>query len=369
MSTQTFEQGSDLNLPSTVQALAIAQTGDIDVVELMTLPFPKVEPGHIVVKIEYIGVNFIDTYFRKGLYILDSFPATLGEEAAGVIAKLPTDPAVLVDPNYQRWGFEVGGTVAVARCPRRKPNLRFGPWARVFPTRGVSTRITAASVSGATTAITFLSEAYPLTASPFSSHPSAYASEAVVFIHTIAGGLGLLLTQYAKHLGAKLIIGTTSTSDKAQLARSHGADEVILYKEAGLDGIIKRVMELTGGRGVDVVFDGVGKDTFEMDFEILARKGTLVSVGNASGAVEPFSPLKLMPKNIKLLRPTVGKYCVTPDEVYYYVNKVFELVSSGVLKVDIYKEYPFTTEGGRQAQRDLVGGKTMGKLIIKVSDQ
>jgi NADPH:quinone reductase-like Zn-dependent oxidoreductase len=158
-------------------------------------------------------------------------------------------------------------------------------------------------VSQVATAITFLSEAYAVKAGD------------IVFIHTIAGGLGMVMTQLAKHLGAK-VIGTTSTKEKAELAKACGADEVILYRD---EDVKERVNEITGGEGVHVIYDGVGKDTyvfmlayhltnlseirFELDFEIIRRKGTIVSVGNASGPVPPFSPLKLMPKNLKLLRP------------------------------------------------------------------
>ncbi|KAJ3770773.1 NAD(P)-binding protein [Lentinula raphanica] len=339
------------SFPSTVEALAIATTGDIDVIEKMTLPFPVVNPGDLVVKIEYIGVNFIDTYFRQGLYPLDHFPATIGEEAAGIIVALPSDPEVLENPNYKRQRFEIGMSVAVTTMGTDQTYVSI-PWSRAFPTRGVSTRIAAASITQVATAITFMSEAY--TVSP----------DDTVFIHTIAGGLGLIFTQYAKHLGAR-VIGTTSTKEKAELARKNGADEVILYKE---EDVVERVKVLTGGKGVDVVYDGVGKDTFEMDFDLLKRKGTLVSVGNASGPVPPFSVLKLMPKNIKLVRPSVTNYVVTAEEAWEIGGKIFSLISEGVLKVNIYKEYPFTTEGGRQAQRDLTNGRTMGKLLIRVAE-
>ncbi|KAJ3723610.1 NAD(P)-binding protein [Lentinula guzmanii] len=344
-------QNKPFQYPSTVEALAIAQTGDINVIEKMTLPFPKVNPEDLVVKIEYIGVNFIDTYFRQGLYPLDHFPATIGEEAAGVIVALPTDPEVLENPYYKRQEFKIGMSVAVTTMGTDQTYVSV-PWSRTFPTRGVSTKIAAASITQIATAITFMSDAY------------AVSPGDTVFIHTIAGGLGLVFTQYAKHLGAK-VIGTTSTKEKAELARRNGADEVILYKD---ENVVERVRTLTGGIGVDVVYDGVGKDTFEMDFQILKRKGTLVSVGNASGPVPPFSPLKLMAKNHKLVRPSVTNYVVTAEEAWEIGGKVFDLITEGMLRVNIYKEYPFTTEGGRQAQIDLTNGKTMGKLVIRVSE-
>ncbi|KAJ3798566.1 NAD(P)-binding protein [Lentinula aff. detonsa] len=331
---EEFEgQNNPFQYPSTVEALAIAQTGDINVIEKMTLPFPKVNPEDLVVKIEYIGVNFIDTYFRKGLYPLDHFPATIGEEAAGVIVALPTDPEVLENLHYKRQQFKIGMSVAVTTMGTDQTYVSV-PWSCTFPTRGVSTKIAAASITQIATAITFMSDAY------------AVSPGDTVFIHTIAGGLGLVFTQYAKHLGAK-------------------TSEVILYKD---ENVVERVRTLTGGIGVDVVYDGVGKDTFEMDFQILKRKGTLVSVGNASGPVPPFSPLKLMAKNHKLVRPSVTNYVTTAEEAWEIGGKVFNLITEGVLRVNIYKEYPFTTEGGRQAQIDLTNGKTMGKLVIRVSE-
>ncbi|OAX39526.1 NAD(P)-binding protein, partial [Rhizopogon vinicolor AM-OR11-026] len=152
---------------------------------------------------------------------------------------------------------------------------------------------------------------------------------------------------------------------KAALAKANGADHVILYKN---EDTVARVLEITNGEGVHAVFDGVGKDTFDSNFLMLRRKGTLVSVGNASGAVLPFPPIKLVQKNLKLLRPTMNNYTYTEEEVFYYGNALFFLLADGTLKTQVFKEYPFTTEGVRQAQIDLTSGKTTGKLVVKVSD-
>ncbi|KAJ4470794.1 chaperonin 10-like protein [Lentinula aciculospora] len=176
----------------------------------MTLPFPQVKPGDLIVKIEYIGVNFIDTCFRKGLYPLDHFPATIGEEAAGIVVALPADPEVLESPSYKRQRFVAGMAVPVVgphlsldqwqvNHPRSLQTTMGTdqtyisiPWSCAFPTRGVSTKIAAASITQVATAITFMSEAY--TVSPGDT----------VFMHTIAGGLGFIFTQYAKYLGARV---------------------------------------------------------------------------------------------------------------------------------------------------------------------
>jgi len=338
------------SFPETIQAYAIAKTGGVEVLELMTLPFPKVEPDHLVVKVEWIGVNFIDTYYRQGLYPYPSFPAVLGKETAGEILALPTDPNVLNDPDFVRLGYKVGGKVAVDSLGTHSTYISF-PWKKAYPiTHGVSTKVAAASLLQGLTAITFMEESYLVKKGD------------TILVHTVAGGLGLLMAQLGRRIGAT-VIGTTSTKEKAELAKAHGAHHVILYTQ---EDTVKRVLEITNGVGVDAVFDGVGKDTFDSNFEMLKRKGTLVSVGNASGAVPPVSPLRLLPKNLKLLRPTMNNYVVTADEISYYSNKLFDLISTDTLKINIFKEYPFTQEGARQAQQDLTGGKTTGKLLIKV---
>jgi len=248
-------------------------------------------------------------------------------------------------------GYKLGGKVASDFLGTHSSYISI-PWLKVYPIpHGISTKVAAAGLIQGLTTITFFEEAYRVKKGD------------VILIYTVAGGLGLLMTQLAKHIGAT-VIGTTSTKDKAELAKAHGADHVILYKD---EDTVKRVLEITKGVGVDAVFDGVGKDTFDDNFEILRRKGTLVSVGNASGAVLPVAPLKLTPKNLTLLRPTNNNYVVTPDEIYYYGTKLFELISNGVFKINIFKEYAFTQEEGQQAQKDLVGGKTTGKLLIKVA--
>ncbi|THV06469.1 NAD(P)-binding protein [Dendrothele bispora CBS 962.96] len=339
-------------LPDTIEAIAINKTGGFEVIEKLTLPFPKVDPKNLVVKVEYLGVNFIDTYYRQGLYPYKEFPAVLGKETAGTIVALPTDSDVLNDPDYIKQGYEVGGKVACDFLGSHS-NYASIPWLKVYPIkRGVSTRVAAAGLLQALTAVTFFEEAYEVKKGD------------IILIHTVAGGLGLLMAQLAKHIGAT-VIGTTSTKEKAELAKAHGANHVILYP---VEDTVARVLEITKGEGVHAVFDGVGKDTFDSNFKMLRRKGTLVSVGNASGAVPPFPPIKLIERNLKLLRPTMNNYVYTPEEARYYGNKVWDLIADGVLKINIFEEYPFTAEGVQQAQKDLTGGKTTGKLIVKVQD-
>ncbi|KAI0827025.1 NAD-P-binding protein [Trametes gibbosa] len=338
-------------LPEKIQAIGINKTGDFDVIEKLELPFPTNAPGNILVKVHYGGVNFIDTYYRKGLYPIASFPQPLGTEAAGEVVALPTDSAVLNDEEYKLRGIAVGGKVAVYGLGTFAEYVSV-PWARAYAVpEGVSTRTAAAGLTQGATALTFVTEAYNVQKGD------------VVLVHTVAGGLGLLFAQLIKARGAT-VIGTTSTAAKAARAREAGADHVILHTQ---EDTVQRVLELTNGEGVHAIFDGVGKDTFESDFKMIRRKGTIVSVGNASGAVPPFPPLKLVEKNVRLLRPTLANYVYTPEEGRRYSAQLFGLLASGQLKVQVHAEYPFTAEGVQQAQKDLTGGKTVGKLIMKIA--
>ncbi|KAF5385102.1 hypothetical protein D9615_001040 [Tricholomella constricta] len=339
-----------MSLPTTTDAITIAKAGGLEVIEKKTIPFPKPSPQSLVVKVEYFGVNFIDVYYRTGVYPYKEFPAVLGKETAGTIVALPTDEAILNDEVYKKNNFKVGGKVAADFLGSHASVVSM-PWKSAYPIpENVSTRLGAAGILQALTAYTFFEEAYKVKKGD------------KILVHTVAGGLGLLFAQLGRARGAT-VIGTTSTAAKAEIAKQNGADHVILYPK---EDTVQRVLEITNGEGVDAVFDGVGKDTFDNNFKLLKRKGTLVSVGNASGPVEPFSPLRLVEKNLALLRPTMNNYVYTSEEAYYYGKKVFELIGDGTLKINIFKEYPFTTEGYRQAQSDLVEGKTTGKLVIKV---
>jgi len=344
-----------MSFPSTIQALGFHQTGGIDVMEKLTTPFPKPEPDQIVVKVQWAGVNSIDTYFRKGLYKLEKLPQISGFEAAGILAALPTDESVLNDPQYQKRGYKVGARVAVYSLGSHAEYASV-IWHKVavLPD-AISTQLAAASLLMGLTAITHMTEAYDVQKGD------------TVLIYTVAGGLGLLYTQYAKARGAT-VIGVTSSSDKAELAKSYGADHVILYTS---ENIIDRVLEITKGVGVEAAFDTVGKDTFLGNLKLLKRKATLVSVGNSSGPAPPIAPLQLVEKNLKLVRPSMANYIVTPEESYHYTELLWKELAGGHFKIPIFQTYPFSTEGVRQAQTDLTtpGGKVVGKLLIKIADE
>jgi len=343
-----------MSFPPTIEALGFAKYGDVDVMEKVTVPFPKQEPDSVIVKIHWAGINTIDTYYRKGLYPAP-LPQLSGVEASGVIVALPTDESVLKDERYARRGIKLGSKVALYSLGSHAQYAAV-PWHKVFPLPdAVSLELGAAVLLQGLTAVTQMTEAYNVQKGD------------IILIHTVAGGLGILFTQYAKTRGAT-VIGTTSTSEKAKLAKSYGADHVILYPT---ENTVERVLEITKGEGVHAVFDGVGKDTFMNNFKLVRRKGTLISVGNASGPVEPIAPLQLVAKNLKLVRPSMVNYIVTPEESQHYGEELFKEVTLGHMKVNIFGVYPFSTEGVRQAQTDLTtrGGKVAGKLLIKIADE
>ncbi|KAI0072066.1 NAD-P-binding protein [Panus rudis PR-1116 ss-1] len=340
-------------VPSKIQAVVITETGDFDVIKKIEVPFAAPAKDQIVIKVNYAGINFIDNYFRQGLYPVKSFPAQFGTEAAGTIVSLPSDESVLNDEEYKLRGFAPGAKVVA---------LTFGAYAEYISVSwkdvyvvppSISLKVAGAIFTQGGTALTFITEAYNVKKGD------------IVFVHTVAGGFGLAVAQLAKARGAT-VIGTTSTKEKAEIAKAHGADHVILYKE---EDTVKRVNELTNGEGVHVVYDGVGKDTHEIDFKLVRRKGTIVFVGNASGPVPPIAPLKLVEKNIKLVRPTLKNYIYTPEEGRTYISQLFDAVSKQELKVLIHKEYPFTSEGVIEAEKDLTGGRSIGKLLVKVADE
>ncbi|KAE8212489.1 hypothetical protein CF327_g3867 [Tilletia walkeri] len=335
-------------LPKTMRAVQITKTGDIDVITVSEdVPVPTPGPTQVLFKNEWAGVNYIDTYFRSGLYKQD-LPFILGTEGAGAVVALGSELSSSSSETlkvgdhittFARGAFAEYVAVerdSVAKIPK-----------------GVETRSAAAATLQGLTALTLVQEAFKVE----KGH--------TVLVHAAAGGVGLLLVQLAAHYGAT-VIGTVSSEAKAEMAKAHGAHHVIIYGRSDYSVVPGKVLELTGGEGVHAIFDGVGKATWEGDFECIARKGTIVSFGNASGAVDPFSPLKLTAKNVKLVRPQLYGYVKTREETDRWSKELFDLIAAGHLKMNVHAEYPFTTEGIRQAQTDLTSRGTTGKLIVKI---
>ncbi|GAA6007994.1 quinone oxidoreductase family protein [Rhodotorula paludigena] len=338
------------SLPQSMRAAQILEQGDIDVIQVRDIDVPKVASDEVLVKTEFAGVNFIDTYFRGGVY-KPALPFILGNECGGVVA------AVGSDVDEAKYGFKVGDRVAAYTAGGSFAEYALAKANKVAKLpEGISTRDAATVLTQGLTALTFVKEAHEVKPGQF------------ILVQAAAGGLGLLLVQLAKAIGAT-VIGTTSTPEKAELAKKAGADHVVLYGE-GRD-VVGEIYKITGGEGIDrgvhAVFDGVGKDTFEIDFELLRRKGTLVTLGNASGPVPPFSPLKLGPKNLKVVRPVLNQYVHTLDEFQSYTRELFDLVQQSKLRLSVHGEYPLTTEGVRQTHKDITSRKTSGKLLVKTA--
>ncbi|KAG8969737.1 hypothetical protein FRC03_001082 [Tulasnella sp. 419] len=338
------------SFPSTIKAIGVLEQGDLEKIQLLDAPFPTPKSDELIIKVEYAGVNYIDTYHRSGLYPAPSFPFHLGQEPAGTIVALPTSEEVLNDPEYKLRSFQIGDRVAAYHGGAYAEYVAVN-WIKTFKLPdGIETKLGAAILQGLT-ALTFATEAHEIKKGEY------------ILIYAAAGGVGSILTQIAVQKGAT-VIATVSSESKAQIVRGYGAHHVLISTQ---QNVADEVLRITGGEGVHGIFDGIGKDTFEDDLKIARRKGTIVSLGNASGAVPPFAPLRLAAKNLKLLRPTLTNYIYTGEESRRYGAEFFELLSKGSVKVTIFKEYPFTAEGVKQSQIDITSRGTVGKLLVKVA--
>lgn len=319
-------------------AIQIQKTGGPDVLEAVELPRPTPGPGEILIRHEAIGLNFIDTYMRSGLYPVP-LPAILGSEGAGVVEE--------VGPGVTR--FKPGDRVAHGAASRgayvEHQALPEGRVSRLPD--GVSALTAAAAMLKGMTAEMLLRRCYPLK-----------AGEACL-IWAASGGVGTILTQWAKAIGAT-VIGCVGSEAKVPLAKSHGCDHVILYKS---EDVPARVRELTGGEGVRVSYDGVGKASFEASLKSLGRRGMLVSFGNASGPAPPVEPLALSRGgSLYLTRPTLFDYVATTAELDASAAALFDVIRSGAVKIEIGKQYALRDV--RRAHEDLQAGETVGSQIL-----
>ncbi|HWP36694.1 MAG TPA: quinone oxidoreductase [Gemmatimonadales bacterium] len=320
-----------------MRAIRIHTTGGPEVLRLEDIPAPDPKPGEVLVRVEAAGVNYIDTYQRSGQYRL-SLPATLGQEGAGVVERPGPGVTKLQRGDRVAWTNVLGAYAEFAVVPAEK---------LVPLPSGVTTRQGAALMLQGMTAHYLACTTYPLKPGD------------TCLIHAAAGGVGLLLVQIAKRRGAR-VIGTVSTETKADLARGAGADAVILYTHQDFEAEVRR---LTGGRGVEVVYDSVGRDTFDKSLNCLARRGMMVLFGQASGAVPPLDPQVLNQKGaLYLTRPSLAYYVATREELLSRASDVMAWVSEGTLKLRIHAEYPL--ERTVDAHRDIQGRGTSGKLLI-----
>ena len=320
-----------------MKAVRIESHGGPEVLRLVEVPTPVPGAGQVMVELEAAGVNFIDTYQRTGFYPVQ-LPAVLGQEAAGRVMSLGAGVT----------GFKAGDRVAFASVMGAYADCAVIPADRLVPVPdSVTTRVAAAVMLQGMTAQYLVTDTFPL------------HSGATCLIHAAAGGVGLLLIQAAKLKGAA-VIGTVSTAEKAQLARDAGADHVINYVDEDFEVVVKR---LTNGRGVQVVYDSVGKATFMKSLNVLAPRGMLVTFGQSSGAVPPFDPLLLSQRgSLFLTRPVLGHYIATRDALLARAEETLRWVEDGRLRVRIDSEFPLAAAA--EAHRRLESRSSTGKLLL-----
>ena len=321
-----------------VQAIRFHQTGGPEVLRWESVEVGEPGPGQVRVRHAAVGLNFIDTYHRSGLYPLP-LPSGIGLEAAGVIEAVGEGVTQFSAGDRVAYAGGPVGAYSEARCMPTAPLLKL-PEAIDFRT-------------GAAMMLQGLTSAY-LLRKTYRVQPGD-----AVLIHAAAGGVGLIACQWAKALGAT-VIGTTSSEEKAALARAHGADHIIFYNR---EDVARRVREITGGEGVAVVYDGVGKDTFMGSLDSLRTRGMMVSFGNASGPVPPFDPLLLSQKgSIFITRPTLMHHTAKREELEELGGELFAMVTAGKVKIEVNQTYAL--KDAAQAHIDLEARKTTGSTVL-----
>jgi NADPH2:quinone reductase len=320
------------------KAIRMFATGGPEVMQYVDVELAAPGPGEVRVRHAACGLNFIDVYFRTGLYP-QPLPGGLGQEGAGTVEAVGSGVA----------DFKVGDRVAYAGGPNgayaEERNFPAARLVRLPDAIGFDTAA-AMMLQGMTTQY-LLRQVFPLK-----------GGETILF-HAAAGGVGLIACQWARALGVTMI-GTVSTDEKAALAKSHGCTHVINYKT---ENFVERVKEITGGKGVPVVYDSIGKDTFSGSLDCLSRRGMMVSFGNASGPVAPFGTGELASRgSLFLTRPTMGDFVATREALDATAGDLFSMVESGQISIEINQRYALKDVG--QAHADLEGRKTTGSTIL-----
>lgn len=320
-----------------MKAIQVKQPGGPEALQVVDLPNPEPKDNEALVKIAASGVNFIDTYQREGRYKV-ALPFIAGQEGSGTIAAL----------GSRVKGLHTGDRVAWTGIQGSYAEYIAVPSDRLVPIpAGVSDKDAAAAMLQGMTAHYLSHDCYPLKRGE------------TALIHAAAGGVGLLLVQMAHNIGAR-VIGTVSTDEKANLAREAGADEIIFYTQSDFETETRR---LTADKGVDVVYDGVGKDTFEKGLNVLRPRGYMVLFGGSSGPVPPFDLVQLSQKgSLYVTRPTLLHYIQTAEELRKRSSDVFNMIATGKLKLRI--EHTYSLQDAAHAHRDLQGRKTTGKLLL-----
>ncbi len=321
-----------------MKAVKIKKNGGPEVLDLEEINLRKPIKDEVLIEHAAIGLNYIDTYHRSGLYPL-MMPSGLGMEASGIIKEVGPDVS----------NFSVGDKVAYSAVPLGSYSSH-----RIYKTKNlvkvpqeIDLNIAAAVMTKGLTTYYLLYKTYPV------------SGDETILFHAAAGGMGQIFCQWAKSLGCK-VIGTVGSEEKVEIAKKNGCDEIINYNK---EDFAKKVMEITEGKGVPVVYDGVGKSTFEKSLECLRTRGMMVSFGNASGALDPIDvPKTLQPKGLFFVRPAMGQYLGTNEELNEAAKVLFEKISSGKVKIEIFKEYKL--DNIKQAHIDLENRKILGPTII-----
>jgi len=320
------------------KAIRFARTGGPEVLELKDVEVGEPGPGEARVRNHAIGVNFIDVYFRTGLYPLD-LPNGLGQEGAGVVEAVGSGVTHVQPGDRVAYAARPNGAYAELRTMPADILVKLPD--------DISFETGAAMMLQGLTVQYLFRQTYPLK-----------AGDTILF-HAAAGGVGLIACQWARAIGANLI-GTVGSNEKAELAKAHGAAHVINYNT---EDVVQRVIEITGGARVPVVFDSVGKDTFTRSLDCLAPLGLMVSFGNSSGAVPPFSLSELVSRgSLFITRPTLQTYASTRDKLEAMAADLFQMVSSGQVGIEINQRFPLADAA--QAHIELEARRTTGKTIL-----
>ena len=320
-----------------MKAIRILQHGGPEVLKMEEVPPPILGDEQALIRLEAIGVNFIDVYHRTGLYKIAP-PFTPGMEGAGVVESVGKNVKDIQPGDRVAYAMSMGSYADRAIVPA---------WQLVKLPSGVDSRLGAAIMLQGMTAHYLTQTTYPV------------KSGDSILVHAAAGGVGLLVIQMAKKSGAR-VIGTVSTDEKAKLAREAGADKVIFYTRQDFETETRRI---TQGKGVQAVFDSVGKSTFEKSLNCLVPRGMMVLFGQSSGPVPPFDPGLLAAKgSLFLTRPSLAQYAATRQELLHRAGEVLEWVASGVLRVRIEKTFPLVQAA--EAHRQLEGRMTTGKVLL-----
>jgi len=321
-----------------MKAIEISKNGGPEVLELKEIKLDKPAADEVTIEHKAIGLNYIDTYHRSGLYPL-KLPSGIGAEGAGIIKEIGS--------NVKE--FKIGDKVSYAGIPLGAYSTH-----RNYPTKNlvkvpdnIDLEIAATLMTKGLTTFYLLHKTFPV------------KSGQTVLFHAAAGGVGQIFGQWAKSLGVK-VIGTVGNDEKIEIAKKNGYDEVINYSK---EDFAKKILDITNGKGLSVVFDGVGKSTFEKSLECLKVRGTMVSFGNASGALSPIDvPKMLQPKGLYFVRPSMGQYLGTSEELDEASKMLFEKISSGKIKINIFKKYKLNDVV--LAHTDLEARKIIGPAVI-----